>query len=102
MTADTLLARLESGEAPAVLDVRARFEFRAGHVPGAVHVPFWHLPFVSLPAALDRDQPVALYCAYGPRAWMAGAALRARGFRHVTFVAGHMAGWRRRGLPEER
>ncbi len=102
MTADALLARRASGDAPVVLDVRAGFEFRRGHVPGAVHVPFWHVPMASLPARLDRDTPVAVYCTYGPRAWMAGAALRARGFTQVTFVAGHMAGWRRRGLPEER
>jgi rhodanese-related sulfurtransferase len=35
-----LLDRIGRGEAPIVLDVRSAAEFAAGHVPGAVNVPF--------------------------------------------------------------
>jgi rhodanese-related sulfurtransferase len=50
----------------------------------------------------SADDPLVVYCGYGPRAWMAGAVLRRRGFRHVMYLAGHMHGWRRAGLAEER
>jgi hypothetical protein len=33
---------------------------------------------------------------------MAGALLRARGFRHVCCLRGHMAGWKGRGFRQER
>lgn len=102
MTAETLLAQLADGTAPPVLDVRSGLEFRAGHLPGAIHVPFWLVPSADLPRSLDPDKPVVVYCGHGPRARMAGVALRARGFRQVHYLAGHMTGWRQRGLPEER
>jgi rhodanese-related sulfurtransferase len=47
-------------------------------------------------------QPVVVYCGHGPRAWMVGAALRCRGHGRVIYLRGHMAGWRKAGLREER
>ena len=35
-----LLDRIDRGDAPIVLDVRSAGEFAAGHVPGAMHIPF--------------------------------------------------------------
>ena len=100
MTGSDLLARISAGTAPAVLDVRSRAEFRRGHVPGALHIPFWKLSRPA-PIPIPPDEPVVVYCGYGPRAWMAGAALRRRGFRRVLYLEGHMAQWRRAGLREE-
>ena len=39
MDAKALLAEIEAGTAPAILDVRSRMEFAHGHVPGAIHIP---------------------------------------------------------------
>jgi rhodanese-related sulfurtransferase len=82
-----------------LIDVRSRREYERGHVPGATHLPFWRAWRVPLPAG--RDEPVTLYCGHGPRAWMAGVVLRARGMRRVGFLAGHMRAWRRSGKPLE-
>lgn len=97
-----LLASIDEGRAPAILDVRSTREFAAGHVPGARHVPFWAvwLRVRSLP--LDPAEPIVVYCGHGPRAGLAAAALRRCGFRHVTGLRGHMAAWMRAGLREER
>ena len=84
-----------------VVDTRSRFEYRRGHVPGAVHVPFWTAPFRRLPVT-DRAAPVVAYCGHGPRAWMARLALRARGFGVVRLLDGHFARWRREGRRIER
>jgi rhodanese-related sulfurtransferase len=102
VTASDLLARISAGTAPAVLDVRSQVEFAQGHVPGALHIPFWKLLGGAPEVRLSRDEPLVVYCGHGPRAWMAGAALRRHGFRHVTYLEGHMSGWTRAGLPEER
>jgi rhodanese-related sulfurtransferase len=51
VTADELEARRAAGEEVAVIDVRSRREYDSGHVPGALHVPFWRVPFAALPAA---------------------------------------------------
>src|SRR5688572_7062364 len=101
MTASDLLPLISAGTAPRILDVRSREEFTRGHVPGALHIPYWRLlsRAPGIPVALD--DPLVVYCEHGPRAWIAGAALRQRGFRRVEFLEGHMSRWRRAGLREE-
>lgn len=106
MTPRELHERITTGDAPAIVDVRSRMEFKTGHVPGAVFIPFWAVPFLGaflawrVPA--KREDPLVVYCGHGPRAWMAGAALRRRGFRDIQYLDGHWAGWKREGRPIER
>lgn len=92
--------RLGRPDAPMILDVRSRAEFRSGHVPGALHVPFWRFLF-GIPDTIPRDAELILYCGHGPRARFAHMRLRARGFFRVACLQGHMAGWRHARLPEE-
>jgi rhodanese-related sulfurtransferase len=96
-----LLAQIESGGAPAIVDVRSRHEYLAGHVPGAMHIPFWAVGWRTPEIRHAADSTVVVYCLYGPRAWMGGALLRLRGFRKVTYLKGHWAGWRRQRLRDE-
>jgi len=98
ITATTLLGQIEAGTAPTILDVRSRREFAAGHVPGALHLPFWTLPARLSDIPSSPADPIVVYCGHGPRAYMAGAVLRASGFRRVMYLAGHMLKWRRAGL----
>jgi len=99
MTAEQLAARIMAGDAPVVLDVRSRREFDAGHIPGALHVPFWHVAahVREIPARLD--QLLVVYCGHGPRARFAASTLRRIGFEQVTLLDGHWAGWQDAGLP---
>lgn len=99
--ATELAERIDQGVAPTILDVRSRWEFSRGRVPGARHVPFWWLHRL-LPLSLPREETLIVYCTYGPRAWMAGTVLRWAGFRKIRYLTGHMAGWRRGGHLEER
>ena len=96
-----LLDRIDRGDSPAVLDVRSAGEFAAGHVPGAVNLPFTSV-LTGLNPPEKRSRPIVVYCGHGPRAWLAGAALRWRGYREISYLEGHMAAWRQAGLPEER
>ena len=101
ITGTTLLAQIEAGTAPTILDVRSQREFVDGHVPGALHIPFWTLPtrLSEIPASpLD---PVVVYCGHGPRAYVAGATLYASGFRQVVYLKGHMLKWKQAGLRQD-
>ena len=102
MGPDELLARIRAGTAPVILDVRSRGEFEAGHVPGAIHIPFWSVSnrLQDIPGA--KADPLVVYCGHGPRAWIAGAVLKRRGFTGVTYLEGHMHGWHEAGLPLSR
>ena len=101
ITADALLARIESGAAPVILDVRSRAEFANGHVPGARHMPFWRISRRSGELSLPHDTEVVVYCGHGPRAVMAAGALRRKGFTRITYLEGHFSRWRAAGLREE-
>lgn len=102
MTAAELLTQIETGCAPVILDVRSRAEFDRGHVPGALHVPFWKARAAARSMTTDPAAPIVVYCEHGPRARFAAALLSWAGFAHVRILDGHMAGWRRQGLREER
>jgi hydroxyacylglutathione hydrolase len=97
ITSTVLAARMAAGIAPAVLDVRSGLEYRRGHVPGAVHAPFWLLPFRLPHLTALRQRPLVVYCGHGPRAWLARAVLRRHGYARVLLLAGHMRAWRRGG-----
>ena len=101
LNANALAAKIQSGEAPTVIDVRTRWEYDKGHVPGAVHIPFWSIFWRTDELAVEPDEPIVVYCEHGPRAGIARFALRNSGFTNVVYLQGHMAHWRKQGLPVE-
>ena len=94
-----LAGRIARGQSPAVIDVRTGFEFKAGHIPGAINAPVWKilLRLVALPQ--DKNAELVMLCELGPRAMMGKALLGFLGFRNITLLSGHMSAWRRLGLP---
>ena len=100
MTATELLTLIEAGKAPVVVDVRSGAEYRAGHVPGAIHIPFWSAYWKADRIPVSGHDPVVVYCALGPRASVAGWALNMAGIPNVVHLQGHMTGWRKQALPE--
>jgi rhodanese-related sulfurtransferase len=101
VTPDVLMQQIGAGTAPVIVDVRSATEYADGHVPGAIHLPFWRVGrhWRKLPPL--RELPIVVYCGHGPRAYIAGAALRRRGFSRVVYLAGHMKKWREMNLPLE-
>lgn len=84
-----------------ILDVRSRREYDSGHVPGARHLPYWAALTRASSLGIPRDTPLTVYCGHGPRARIAKALLRLRGFRRVSLLAGHMRAWKKAGRPLE-
>jgi hydroxyacylglutathione hydrolase len=75
----------------ALLDVRGRGEWQAGHLPGAMNVPLGELEQCvdALPAGL----PLVVHCQTGARAAMAASILLARGRPGVRLYGGGYADW---------
>ena len=97
---EQLLAAIESGHPPPIIDVRTQGEYDAGHVPGAKHIPFYEI--LARRAEIGApSQTVVVYCAHGPRAGLAKFQLWAAGFDRVRYLDGHMSKWTARGLPVE-
>jgi rhodanese-related sulfurtransferase len=80
-----------------VLDVRTPQEFAAGHVPGAINVPYDQL--ASRLAEVPKDKDVVLYCKSGRRAGIAADVLAANGYQRLSHLEGDMNAWVEKGRP---
>jgi rhodanese-related sulfurtransferase len=80
-----------------LLDVRAAAETAAGTLPGAVEIPLAVL--ANSLDALERDLPVAVYCASGYRSMVAASLLARAGFGDVSDLLGSFGAWQAAGLP---
>jgi hydroxyacylglutathione hydrolase len=84
-----------------VLDVREEAEWRSGHIPGSLHLPYHDIH--ALPEGLDASRPVAVICASGQRSATGASLLAAHGAREVIHVVdGGVPLWERLGHPVER
>ena len=99
--AAALLAQINAGTAPLVIDVRTADEYAAGHVPGAVNIPYDQMPVRAAEIAVHKDKEVVLYCRSGRRSGIAAETLAAEGFTGLRLLVGDMPGWERAGYPVE-
>ena len=82
-----------------VIDVRSAEEYAAGHVPGAVNIPYDQV--ASRLAEIPKDKDVVLYCRSGRRSGLAAETLEANGYKDLQLLQGDMPGWEKAGLPVE-
>jgi cysteine synthase/rhodanese-related sulfurtransferase len=88
-----------SNNTPVVIDTRANFAYRAGHIPGSINISE-----DALLLMLDRQlpfephQPVLLVCAVGTRTRRLAAYARTRG-GNVWSLGGGINGWRDSNQP---
>jgi rhodanese-related sulfurtransferase len=99
MQKNELLTQINTGQAPIIVDVRSTSEYETGHVPGAIHLPFWTAFTSGIMDGYDKQKAVVLYCEHGPRAGVAKLALSLSGFENISYLTGHMTSWRSAGLP---
>jgi hydroxyacylglutathione hydrolase len=82
-----------------VLDVRSAMEFRAGHIPGALHIPLGRLS--EGVGRLPRESAVIVHCQGGARSAIALSILMKLGFRNLINLIDGFAAYQRLGLPIE-
>ena len=94
-----LNARRDSGTAPVVIDVRTAEEYAAGHIPGAINIPFDEV--ADRISEVQAPHGVALYCMVGPRARKGEDALLAKGYTSVLHLEGGLSAWQAAGYAVE-
>ncbi len=82
-----------------LVDVREKYEWNEGHIPGAVHVPRGFLELQIEEAVPDKSKKVLLYCAGGVRSLMAGKTLQDMGYENAISMSGGFGQWKAAGLP---
>jgi sulfur-carrier protein adenylyltransferase/sulfurtransferase len=95
ITVHDLKAKMDSGEAFHLVDVREPGEFEIVRIPGGVLLPQQHILDGSALPTLPTDRPVILYCRSGVRSADCLAVLHRAGFDDATHVGGGVLAWAR-------
>jgi rhodanese-related sulfurtransferase len=101
ITPAALDERRKGSSPPVMIFVDTSRDFSNGHVPGARWVPRGWLELTIADVAPSKDTPLIVTCASGIPSVLAGAALKALGYRRVSVLGDGMAAWIRAGLPVE-
>ena len=83
-------------DAIELVDVRERYEWDAGRIPGARHIELERV--AGRADELPRDRPIVFQCRLGARSAMVTEAFRASGFEAYNLTGGLRA-WVEQGLP---
>jgi molybdopterin/thiamine biosynthesis adenylyltransferase/rhodanese-related sulfurtransferase/molybdopterin converting factor small subunit len=86
-----LKKRLDSGEAPFILDVREPNEYQINRIPGSTLIPLGELPrrYQELP----KDREIVTQCKMGGRSAKAQEFLKSVGFTNVKNLRGGILEW---------
>jgi rhodanese-related sulfurtransferase len=90
--AELAVPRPDSARPQVIVDVREPELFAAGHIPGAINMP-WPAAKSRAPQELDPTHDIVLVCHGGPMGDELAEILEARGFTFVRNLAGGMNAW---------
>ncbi|MEH6448574.1 MAG: rhodanese-like domain-containing protein [Oleispira sp.] len=82
----------------AVLDIRDKKEFEAGHLANAINIPYSTLTERLSELESSKEHPIVLVCKSGQSVGMAGKTLKQKGFQ-VFRLSGGMLEWSNQNLP---
>ena len=71
-----------------ILDVRTKYEFKGGHIPGAVLLPNESIGKETIDILPDKDQIILIYCRSGRRSKEAAAKLVNLGYTNIYEFGG--------------
>ena len=93
-TPENVHRALETGDGPALVDVREDEEVEHGMVPGARHLSRAHFESRAEDVVPDKDAPVVVYCQSGVRSAFAARTLRELGYTKVASMNGGFSRWK--------
>lgn len=88
------------GNGAVIIDVREKYEYDSGHVPGAGHIPVNTV--YARREELPKDKDLLLICAVGQRSALAAEMAAAAGLTRLFNVEGGTEAWIKAGEPTER
>lgn len=99
---EEVLRRIEAREPYVLVDVREKDEWRAGFIPGAVHVPRGFLEMQAESKLSDKKARIIVYCAGGVRSAFAARTLIDLGYENVESANPGFVRWKDAGYPVDK
>ena len=88
ITAEEAKQIMDSEEGYIILDVREQDEYDAGHIPGAILIPYTEIDSRAGELLPDQDQLILVYCRSGRRSKIAAEALVELGYTNIKEFGG--------------
>lgn len=85
-----LVAELNNGGQPLLLDCREHYERQQNRIPNSLHIPMNQIP--ARLDELDKEADIVVYCAHGVRSYDVAGYLIRNGFT-ARSLAGGIATW---------
>ncbi|HEX5058328.1 MAG TPA: rhodanese-like domain-containing protein [Kofleriaceae bacterium] len=101
-TVSAVAERLKRGDKFHFVDTREDDEWRAGHIPGAIHLGKGVIERDIETKIPNHGDEIILYCGGGFRSALAAEALQKMGYTNVASMDGGIRAWRAQGLPEDK
>ena len=88
ITAEEAKEIMDTEEGYIILDVREQEEYDAGHIPGAILIPYTQIEEKAEEVLTDKDQLILVYCRSGRRSKIAAEALVELGYTNIKEFGG--------------
>ena len=88
ITAEEAKKIMDTEEGYVILDVREQDEYDAGHIPGAILIPYTQIEAKANEMLTDKDQLILVYCRSGRRSKIAAEALAELGYTNIKEFGG--------------
>ena len=88
ITAQEAKQIMDSQEGYMILDVREQDEYDAGHIPGAILIPYTQIEEKAAAMLPDQDQLILVYCRSGRRSKIAAETLVELGYNNIKEFGG--------------
>ena len=88
ITAEESKKIMDSEEGYIILDVREQDEYDAGHISGAILIPYTQIEAKANEMLPDKDQLILVYCRSGRRSKIAAEALAELGYTNIKEFGG--------------
>ena len=79
---------MDTQEGYIILDVREQYEYDAGHIPGAILIPYTQIAEKAEGILTDKSQLILVYCRSGRRSKIAAEKVAALGCAVVELDGG--------------
>jgi rhodanese-related sulfurtransferase len=99
LNADAFEKLITTDKNVQLIDVRTPQEIANGFIKDAQHINIADADFQTRMGKLDKNKPVAVYCAAGGRSGRAAKMLTDMGFTKVYDLAGGMGAWQGQNKP---